>query len=93
LPDEWWTHLDLSIPESIDALDTPEACQRYVRRQCRALARAERDYEVLLETEGEAACAHVRERLDRLIDSTADAIHEVTRRQARLEVEAQRRKD
>lgn len=89
----WWERIDLDIPEKVpDDLVTVEACTRYVRRLCRELAGFEQQYEALrpkAEAEGdEVALVQARKALDRVTDTTADLIFQVTERMARLASEA-----
>jgi hypothetical protein len=86
---EWWTRLDLDIPEKVpDDLVTVEACTRFVRRKVRELAEVAHELQVAqAQAESEtdkATCVHLGESLDRLTDTTADLIFEVVKRSARL---------
>jgi hypothetical protein len=86
--DEWWTRLDLHIPESIpEDLTTREACLRYVRKVCHELAEAEREYDTFLRSEDVDAEANIQayKRMNSLRDSTAEAVYEAVRRMAGME--------
>lgn len=91
MPDEdWWTRLDLNIPESIPAdLTTREACLRYVRKVLRDLVQIEKEHEAWKrkpEVEGnEVALVQADTAMNSLRDSTAEAIYLVMRKWATLE--------